>query len=72
MGLKLTSYIQATDDSKRTYSPTKHSALSEIVSLFDLESGPPFDLRNHTAELCASATALHFGQPSRFLPVPFI
>ena len=29
-GLELTSYIQATDDSKRTDSPAKHSALSEL------------------------------------------
>ena len=33
MGLELTSYIQAADDSKRTNSPAQHSALSEIVSL---------------------------------------
>ena len=33
-GLELTSYIQAADDSKRTYNPAQHSALSEIVSLF--------------------------------------
>ena len=33
MGLELTSYIQAADDSKRTDSPAEHSALSEIVSL---------------------------------------
>ena len=33
LGLGLTSYIQAADDSKRTYSPAWHSALSEIVSL---------------------------------------
>ena len=33
MGLELTSYIQAADDSKRSDSPVEHSALSEIVSL---------------------------------------
>ena len=33
LGLKLTSYIQAADDSKRTNGPAEHSALSEIVSL---------------------------------------
>ena len=33
LGLELTSYIQATDDSKRSDSPVEHSALSEIVSL---------------------------------------
>ena len=33
LGLELTSYIQAADDSKRTDSPAEHSALSEIVSL---------------------------------------
>ena len=33
LGLELTSYIQAADDSKRSDSPVEHSALSEIVSL---------------------------------------
>ena len=33
MGLELTSYLQAADDSNRTDSPAYHSELSEIVSL---------------------------------------
>ena len=36
LGLELTSYIQAADDSNRTDGPAEHSALSEIVSLVKL------------------------------------
>ena len=43
MGLELTSYIQAADDLKCTYSPAEHSALSEIVSLVKISHSSHVD-----------------------------
>ena len=41
LGLELTSYIQAADDSNCTDSPAQHSALSDIVSLVTFQHTHP-------------------------------